>query len=79
MHFNFAYGDVIVDAILNQSKNDAHKKHSHIQLKQDNLDQYISNVDTNLETFRQNNPEILSLFHDNANIGKELKSKSLVY
>lgn len=70
MHFNFAYGDVIIDAILNQSKNDAQKEHSHIQLKQDNLNQYISDVDTNLEKYRQNNPEILSLFHAKANIVK---------
>jgi hypothetical protein len=59
MHFNSAYGDVIIDAILNQSKNDTQKKHSHIQLKQNSLNQYILDVDTNLKKFREDNSEII--------------------
>ena len=68
MHFNSAYGDVIIDAILNQSKNDTQKKHSHIQLKQNSLNQYILDVDTNLKKFREDNSEILSLFHEKVKI-----------
>ena len=48
--------------------NDTQKKHSHIQLKKNSLNQYISDVDTNLKKFREDNSEILSLFHEKVKI-----------
>ena len=70
MHFNFAYGDVIRDAVLGQSRNASQQEHSHVELNQDNLNQYISDVDTNLQGFRQSHSEIISLFYEKANVAK---------
>jgi hypothetical protein len=70
MHFNFAYGDIIRDAILNRPKDDSQQEHSHIELNQDNLNQYISDVDTNLQRFGQSHSQIISLFNEKANVAK---------
>jgi hypothetical protein len=65
MHFNFSYGDIIRDAILYQSEGKSQQEHRHIQLKQSNIDQYIAEIETNLQRFRESNSELLSLFYKN--------------